>query len=476
MRDEMRQYSLYSNAEQHSKGTTFRGPAVLMSVFMCCIPTAAAESFQQPLSSIMYGRNGLRLESASLSTGYFSAGTAGNLFFLPNDVGFRSDVLMSGAASILWSNEGERSHTGLTYTPSYQSHVINERYGGWNHSIGLTGGRELSRKWNLLAMANAMDSTLDQLLFTPTTLGTAVSLPATFEDFASNLLTKPLTSGQIAASLNGSPIIDQPSRAQFYGSRIFSASANVSLTYAYSTRTKVTVSLAGSRTQPLSTKDEGVAGSITTRAFTNSTSANAGVTVSHAIDPRTDIGVRAESTRAFSTIQDAYNNSAVLFLGRRMGRRWFVQGHGGPGTIVPVRQTYALPAGVQYRIGATMGFMTRSHTFLGEVNRNFGDTQAIGATSTFDMAGAWRWATPWRSWSTRASVQSQQLKRSGENIRSWQVSAATEKVLNRQLSCSVEYAYISYDAPTNLFRRSEQHAVRASLIWSPSGPRRAANR
>jgi hypothetical protein len=376
-----------------------------------------------------------------------------------------------------WNYAGERSHLGLTYAPNYTTYVRNRDYNTWNHELNFTADRQLTQKWSIGTGANGMYSNMDQILFTPSTLATVTALPAQFEDFANTLLQRPMTVEQVASAISGASVVDTPSRVLFFGNRVFSSGGNVALSYAHSSRTTISGAVSALHMQPVSTDERGFLDDRTTPLLANTTSGNASLSVSHGLSPRTQIGVSAGGDRTISSVQDAYRTSVTAFVGRRMGMHWFAQVHGGTGTIIAVRESTALPRGLQYLSGGSLGFATRSHTFLGSVSRNFGDQFGIGAGSTLDTAGSWHWTPAWRTWVVFAGASTQRLQGvERRTINTWQANAGVTKAWNRHLSATVEYAYLTYDARSELFRRIGQNVVRGSITWTPQPTTRRSER
>jgi hypothetical protein len=431
--------------------------------------------FETPsLSALLYGeRGGFRVNSVSLGGSYFSAGTS-NLggFGGGSGVLTGTDVLISGSASLGWSGRTERFHFGINYVPSYLTYARNPKFRSFAQDLSLTGHRQLTPLWVLSASLAGTYSTSEQMLFSPSALSTAASLPASLDNLADSLLKNPVNSDSFGSLVATAPITDTASRLFLFGSSILSASGNVSLSYAKG-RKSFTITGGGIRTQPISASgfNANLSNSFA-GLLTQSTTGNVGASFSYSLSPRTRVGVSVDENRTISRIQDVYRTATSGFIGRKMGLRWFAQGQGGFGYLNVVRALYQLPTGLQYQGGGSLGYKTYSHTFLAATSRNFGDSFGIGAGSTLNVSGTWNWSNPRRTWSLWGAASQQWfLNRTPGNLKSIQGSIGLNKRLSSQLSCSFDYSYTKASGITQLLQNLEQHGARASLVWHPHGDR-----
>jgi hypothetical protein len=446
---------------------------------LCCwLPTAVilfspaaalrAQSLDD-LNPISHQRGGLHLYGASIDSSYYSspyyAGAA-----IP--VGFgnlQSDASVGGSASLGWTHYGDRSTFAITYSPSYTGRVRYTDLNALSQSLDLNASRKLNQKWTVGFSANAGVSNFDQFLFSPTVFGGLVSAPATFDDLTKGVLAGKYTNDQLASLLTGAPVVESPAQFLFYGNRMFTSSARTSLSYAHSQRLSFTFGLEGARSQHLSDNVHELGRN--TYLVPRTTNGGVSLGLSYSLSPRTVFGFSASSNRTYSTLQDAYNSSASLSLGRILGRRWFVQLQGGAGRIDPVRQTYLTSRGTQAVGGANLGYKTYAHTFMASYQRAISDVYGIGATATLSMTGAWHWARPGRNWWTDATFGQQQMLGTGlSSLDSWRATAGFGRMLTRHMAVQMQYAYASYstEALSNAFYHDmTQHAVRVSLAWRP---------
>jgi hypothetical protein len=313
-------------------------------------------------------------------------------------------------------------------------------------------------------------NTFDELLFAPTALSRVIALPASFDELAGALLKERITNSYMASLLTGAPVSDIPGRVLLYGSTIFSSSANVSFSYDKTARTSVTGTIGAARTQHMRSDRDNQ--SSVQPLLNNSTAGYAGVSVSHARSPRTQVGAGISVGRNISSIQDNYQGSITAFIGRRMGLHWLAQAHGGAGVITARRQLYILPTGPQYQAGGSLAYSANGHTFLAAVERMFGDSYGIAARSTINASGAWLWKPHGSRWQMDANYSRQWFAASAlGNLDTWQTAARLTRAVTAHLSSSVECAYGSYSGRFEYTGRLAQKAVRAVLVWTP-GPAR----
>lgn len=430
-----------------------------------CFNPLCAQTGDRSLSSFLYGTGGLRLYSATAYTGYnwFDIGSNNGLS-RGSDIAF-SELFLSGMADMGWSRSSERAHFGINYTPSYISLRRNDSYNSWNHRLTITGDRQLTRSWSFTGGILGAYTTMEQSLFAPTVFRQMTALPTTLDNLSNVLLRSPLTNEQMAATLTGSAIADSPARVLLFGNTALNTSANLSFSYAKSSRTIVSISAGGGHTRPIrTTQSENLPNN---NLISDTTMGNANVTLSHSLSPRTQIGASVIGDRVKSNFQDVYRTSALFFAGRRMGMRWFAQLNGGLGTIRSVRQTYALPTGPQFQGAGSLMYRASSHSYLMSIQRSFGDQFGIAAGSTLSSSASWTWVPSRSNWQVFATGTDQRFGgRQPGNIRSWQANGGVSRRLGEHLSCTVEYAYLHYDGK-QISSSIVQKGVRASLTWYP---------
>jgi hypothetical protein len=416
-----------------------------------------SDSPARPLSSFLYGRNGFRLQSLSISGGHYLDG-------IPNFGPSGSFSSITGSASMGWAHIGERSNVGINYSPSYTTYVQFPELSASGHSLSFKANKNLSQSWNMEGGITGQYSSAEQLLFTPTVFRTAASTPASFDELANSLLNTTFTNDQLASMLTGSPIVEVPSRQLLFGDTVVSASGHISLAHSLSGRASFNISAAFTRLQPVSTgRTEGTINGL----LGQSTSGNVGVGISYSLSPRTQVGASVNEERTISRFQDSYQTSGSVFIGRKMSRRWFGQVYGGAGHMRSARREFRLSGGPQYQGGGSIGFRTYSHTLLFSSGRTFGDRYGIGAGSTITAFGSWNWARPGRSWTVFANVAEQWFRGGGPgDLSSWQATMGVAKALTSTASITAEYAH-TLTGQSNLGGELTQRALRFSIVWAP---------
>jgi len=417
---------------------------------------------------------GLRLYSVSVFGGYSSGMVPGGLGSPQNYVNRDPTGNAGAVATFGWSKHHGDSNFSAVYSGSYFTEVPDTQWHSFNHSFNFTtsGGRRIAPRWRASFGASANLASMDTFLYSPTQLSGIAATSSTFDELAAGLLAgKAGTNAQLATALTGAQGLESALRPLFYGNRTFYASLQTSLSYSYSPRLTISFGANASRAQHLS-------GSQDTEAtyeylIPHTTSGGANVSVSYAVSPKTQIGVTAAASRTFSSYQDAYYSSGNISASHVMGLHWFMQAHAGAGVITPIRTTYELPRGAQYTAGASIGYRTRSHTFLASGERTMGDTYAYGAGFGVSATGAWCWRRPGSDWWVSASAGNQWLTgTSTRNLSGWRAAAGVGRKLSPHFVMNVQYSYVTY---TNYLHASasdlNQNGVFVALVWSPRAVR-----
>jgi len=412
-------------------------------------------------------QGGLQIRSASVYAVYYSnflpngavTGTSTNL---PADLGLGGNVVFD------WTKFTERSSFSLTYTPSYTGYVRNSSLNALNHALSLTASRKIAPQWTFGFSAAGSLSSLEESLFTPSALSNVASVPSTFNDLASGLLSGSFANNpQLGAVLTSSPLVQSPISNLLYGQRMFTTSAHVSLSYSYSPRLSVTFSGGGARTQHV---DDQALGAGNTPLIPDTTSGNASVNISYSLSARTQIGGTVTSSRTSSSIYDGYTTSSLATLGRTFGERWVVQLHGGVGFTNALRDSLALavPAKPGPVIGGSLAYKTLSHTFLGSFDRGVSDSYGVGASTNSSANATWQWRHPGSSWWLTSSFGWQQLQGNAlANTSGWNTTVALNRAIGAHFVLHTQYVHLVYSgglqaAPYHI----SQDAVRATMEWT----------
>jgi hypothetical protein len=411
------------------------------------------------------GKGGLQVRSVSVYSDYYSA-------ILPTGGGFPpptkllSDADGGGSVQLGWIKSTERSTSSLGYTSSYTGRIRYSEWNAWNHFLTFGTSHKIAPRWTFGFSAAGDISTREQSLFSPTTFSNAASVPASFNDLASGILASTFTNPQLASVLARAPLAESPVRSVLYGERVLTSSAQTSLSYAYSTRLSMTLSVGGGRMQTLPIN---VPRTQNRYGITNTTSGNASLGISYSLAPRTQVGGSVTTTRISSSQQDAYITTAVASLGWTVARRWLIRIHGGAGGINPVRRGFAQQAARQYpTAGGTLGFKTFSHTFLGSFDRGVGDQYGLGASTSSSASGSWRWERPGRAWWIESTFSWQQLYGNGlSSTIGWHSLTGFGQRITKHVAILTQYTYLDFSGRQQAFLYGlSQSAVRVSVIWN----------
>jgi len=430
----------------------------------------AQNSAIETLNPVSTAPGGLRLQSVSAFTTYYSGSASGYYGSAP---GASSGGLTGtgGSATLGYSIFGEVTGISITYSPSFSTDFQGYGANSFNHSLSFNWRRRLTQKWTFALSSAGVISSVNEAIFMPTALANVAGAPGSFGELSAAMVGGKFTNGPLAAILTGAPVVESPAGILLYGRRFLTATVQSGISYAHSSRLTFHVSVSASRTQAL--KDSNVpAGSQSGNLLAHTTSGSGSMGISYSLTPRTQLSADWSSSRAFSNLQDAYANSAGVSLGHTMSERWFLQVHAGTGFIVGLREYHALPTGPQYQAGGSVGYRRLAHTFLVSVDRSVSDSYGLGAGASLSATGAWNW-TPLgsSSWSMNANFGQQWLMGTGFNsINSWRASAGLRRMVGRYLAVSTDYSYLSglplAFGPGSL---RGQHMVRMSVTWLPNG-------
>lgn len=434
---------------------------------LACAAILRAQSFEMetfhPLSST---ESGIHLYGASVSGSYFS-----------NPYGaFPTGVFGSGnadlstlqtSATVGWSRQSQTAIMSLTYSPMFVHTLSGPTYQSLNHWFAFSGKKTIGAKWTAAGSAQGVISDFSQLLFATTPYASASKVESTFDDLAAAVLTGRSDNAALAALFTSAPLTTSPEAAVLYGSRILTASAGASVSYASSSRSTYQASLQIIRAQYFSP------GSNDSNSPSNvvpaTTSGVGSVAWSYSLTPRTVLSLSASSTRTISKYQDAYGTQAMVTIGHSISRRWFVRGGFGAGFIAPLRAAGTISQGVQAPWQAGIGFKGYAHTILGSYERPVADMYGLGANATDVSSLAWAWQRPGRSISASSTFGYLRLigpTFSGEG--SWTAHASIKKAFGPHWGMTIGYTYLH--SPNILIASAStasQSGVMATLYWSP---------
>src|SRR4029077_17058111 len=127
-------------------------------------------------------------------------------------------------------------------------------------------------------------------------------------------------------------------RSLLLGDRVLSYSAQASLSYAHSSRLSFHFGSfsAGGQNRPGSQSRMAQQNYVMPRSL----GGNAGVGMSYAVSPRTQLGVSLEENRQITRYLSSYSTIASASVGRKMGMHWFLSGHAGGSFTQVTQQVY----------------------------------------------------------------------------------------------------------------------------------------
>jgi hypothetical protein len=425
-----------------------------------------------PISS---GSNGVHLYGLSVSGMYSTgagAGTELGLPVVPLSSKSASLTTVQAAASFGFARNIGKTYFTIDYSPSWVQGVRGGDFKAANHVLSLSTGRTISTKWSVNGSMNGILTDFNQLMFVqPQSLNVAMT-PGSFDEFAAAVLTGRTGSLPLTQTINAAQLVS-PETAYLYGGRILNLSMHGSVSYAYSTRSAINLSVSTSRSQ-FSNSGGNLSGHVGSNySVPWTTNAVPSFGWSHSLTPRTTISVNLYTNRVISQYQDAYSSQVGVSIGRTMSPHWFLQGTLGVGLIKLLRHTLSVNTGPQITYGTALGYRVYAQTITASFNRSVSDIYGLGANATDSSSAAWAWKRPGSSVSLTGSFgYSRLISPQFSNTGSWTGLASAAKALNSQVTLSASYGYVQYPA-TILATGSNvtRSGVIVSLSWSPSARR-----
>jgi hypothetical protein len=413
-------------------------------------------------------KSGVQISSISAYGDYYSSSLPNN-GFQPTAVNLPFDFGGGGSIQFDWMKFTDRTTFSLSYTPSYTARWRYSSLDALNHLFSLNISQKIAPRWNFSFSVAANLSNYEESLFAPTTLSNVASTPATFQDLTGALLSSNFTNNpHLGIVLTNSPLSQSPVNTLLYGEKMLTASARTSLSYSFSPRLSITFTGGGGRTQNVSQNQAvNLSNSYVIQA---TTSANAGVALSYSLSPLTQLGATVTATRTVSQLWDGYNTTSLATLGRTLGERWFMLVHGGFGVTSTVRSsTLGLGAEPQPVVGASLGYKTSSHTFLGTYDRTTAGSYGLGASTSSAATGTWHWRRPASSWWLETSGSWQQFTGNAlANTSGWRATAGLNRAVGRHAFLSTQYSYQNYSGGLEgAIYHTAQSAVRVAVTWTP---------
>jgi hypothetical protein len=338
---------------------------------------------------------------------------------------------------------------------------------GYSQSLFMYMDQKLSPKWSVSLTATGQDATLLQVINEPSATTVTSQSSSNFNDFAAAFGLGSYSTAQAASTILGAPVLQTPLSALLLGNKILTYSGNVGLTYAYSRHLSFHASGLASGGQNRSPEQDGIPQ--TNYVLPRSLGADAGMSWSYSLSPRTDVGANIDANRLQNPFQNAYTSTATASLGRKMGMHWFSKVYGGVTFTQVTQQLSGTPETRQAVGGASIGIKTYTDTFAASYDRMASDTfgSIVGTYTT--LSGTWNRHRPGSRLSTFASFGEQQVSNTGfESFSGWQASGGLSEHLTSTTTLSAQYVYFrtagSYlGTPSSLSVQS----VRLTMSWSP---------
>jgi hypothetical protein len=383
-----------------------------------------------------------------------------------------ADVNYGASASLGWQRHRDKADVSVKYTGTYGAMVRYSGLNAYSHSLSIAASRMLTPRWTFNFSAEGEDITLAQFLYQPSALSIISAVPATFDDLAAALAAGQYSNVQVASMLTGAPVMPTPARSLLMGNRVLSYTAKTTLAYALSSRLNLHFASFAAAGQTRLGGQDGVAPA--TYFMPRSLGANAGVGLSYALSPRTEVGANVDANRTVNHFQSAYIGTASAFLGRKMGMHWVFRIQGGGSYSQMTQQTFGTPTTSQMVGGASLGFRTHMHTLTASYDRSATDTFGFAVGTVTTTSGAWNWHRAGGRWSLFASLGEQQIRSTGfTSLSGWQTSAGISTTLNPNTTITAQYVYLNTAGNyLGTFNNLAIHSLRLSLGWAPQGVQR----
>jgi hypothetical protein len=419
---------------------------------------------------------GIRLNGISVYSGYSSSvypGFSASSPLATSAAGQQSvgpDVNYGASLSLEWQYHRPRTNFLLLYSGAYGGFVENSGLNGLSQGLTFGFGRQLTSKWLFNMSGSIQDATQVEYLNRPSSLSVLSQLPLSFDDLSAAFSISQFTNAQVATALSSAPQFESPARNLLVGNRIITYSGQTGLTYSHSSR--FSLQFSGFTAAGQFRTDTSQAGaSAPFSPLPRSIGMNAAVGLSYSLSPRTTLGLNASETYIENRYQAAYVTSATVSLGRKMGQHWFLNGYGGMAVTHMARQLYDAPATSQWTGGASIGFRTYQHTFVGSYARTGADTYGFAAGKNSLASASWVWRRPGSRWSIFSSGGQQEMTGNGfANLKGWTISGGCSNHLNTQTVLTAQYSY-STDSALMVGAPASDiaiHILRVSLSWSPA--------
>jgi hypothetical protein len=413
------------------------------------------------------GLDGAHLYEVSIFSGYSSSAYPVGQYVATSVGALNADVNYGASVVAGWQRHRQKGNLAITYSGSYSGMAHYSNANGYSQWLTLSADRKLAPKWTATLTGNGQDGTLLEVLNQPTGLSVISQAPTDISDLAAALGLGNFSSAQAASMILGAPVVQTPLRSLLLGDKVLNYSGAAGLNYLYSRHLTFHVSGFGSGGQNRSSAYEGLPA--TNFVLPHSYGAEAGLTWTSSLSPRTDVSLNLNGNRIQSTFQTGYTATATASIGRKMGPHWFARVYGGGTYADIIQQVAGMPQYKQIVGGASMGYKTTSQTFAATYDRSSSDSYAsfIGTYSSF--SGSWHRHRPSSRFSMFASAGQQQVANTGfESFSGWTANAGCAEQLTNTVSMDIRYVYFrtagNFEGTASGF---SVNSVRLSIKWSP---------
>jgi hypothetical protein len=405
----------------------------------------------------------LRVYSVGANATYYSVGLPYGYGALPAGVPQQAAFGTGGSVSLGWSDIRENSTAMVSYAGSYatQTGYIGTR--ALSQSLFLNWQRRVTGRWDLKLVADAAIATRDEYLYEPTSFvgnpGSATSPAPT----PSGATSSGVDSGTGAGFAESGNAASEPLVQALFGTRVLTTQLTAGLTYHESERLSWNFTLFGERMESL--PDDATAGERPPLAPI-STAVSGDVRFQYLWSPRTTLRVDLSETRTVSRIEDMYTTRAVASITHALTERWLADVYAGGSQISPLRDIYPLPNDFGYVAGGSLAFHTFSHTLMGSVARELGDSYGLGAVNSLTSRAMWIWRRPGTGWLVQAIFAFQKLSE-GSRVQEWSATGAVTRIINQHLATQIAYVYLQLSETPLIGILPDQNSVRVSVTWYP---------
>jgi hypothetical protein len=372
-----------------------------------------------------------------------------------------------GAGTTLgWQHFRGKVNAAVRYSLNYNGIVQDSSFNRFNQSLVFDVNRAFGAKWSITLSGNAQDLSLSQSMFEPSTVGALSMSSGSFNDLSAAMSVGQFSSGQSAVMMGGSTTAFSPTLTVLLGSRVLSYGAHLNANYEHSSRLSFQF---GSFAVGGKNRSDNYAGVVNNYVLPKTIGGTASVGISYSLSPRTNLGVGASQTYTRSDYQKATSTNAYASLGRKMSKNWFMTVNGGGSFTRNLDQPSGQAPNRQMTWGASLGYRTQSHTFIGRYARSGYDPFSAVLGSNSNYSAAWSWRPVRSNWSVHSNYNRNDTHNTGfTTFGGWHVRTGVSRTLSRQMTLLVEGSYLNshsvYQANNN---KVKVYAIRVSLGWTP---------